>query len=66
MFFYVNVLYWNNIFLMQKEEFQHTAYNTNAYVTVGSFAKQLLQGKGAALSKNMPACKHMKFLELLL
>ncbi|XP_040985967.1 ATP-dependent DNA helicase Q-like 2 isoform X4 [Juglans microcarpa x Juglans regia] len=26
-----------------KEEFQHTAYATNAYVTVGSFANQVLQ-----------------------
>nr|GLL16380.1 mediator of RNA polymerase II transcription subunit 34 isoform X2 [Ipomoea trifida] len=30
---------------MQKEEFQHTAYATNAYVKVGPLAKQLLQGK---------------------
>ena len=29
---------------MQKEEFQHTAYTTNAYVTVGPLAKQVLQG----------------------
>ncbi|XP_075508442.1 ATP-dependent DNA helicase Q-like 2 isoform X4 [Primulina tabacum] len=28
-----------------KEEFQHTAYTTNAYVTVGPFAKQVLHGK---------------------
>ncbi|XAR57642.1 DNA helicase [Bertholletia excelsa] len=28
-----------------KEEFQHTAYATNAYVTIGPFAKQLLQGR---------------------
>ncbi|KAJ8774262.1 hypothetical protein K2173_009693 [Erythroxylum novogranatense] len=28
-----------------KEEFQHTAYATNAYVTVGPLAKQVLQGK---------------------
>ncbi|KAK1367675.1 ATP-dependent DNA helicase [Heracleum sosnowskyi] len=28
-----------------KEEFQHTAYSTNAYVTVGPLAKQVLQGK---------------------
>nr|GMC50920.1 mediator of RNA polymerase II transcription subunit 34 isoform X1 [Ipomoea batatas] len=28
-----------------KEEFQHTAYATNAYVKVGPLAKQLLQGK---------------------
>ncbi|XP_015085786.1 mediator of RNA polymerase II transcription subunit 34 isoform X3 [Solanum pennellii] len=27
-----------------KEEFQHTAYATNAYVTVGPLAKQVLQG----------------------
>ncbi|KAM2216348.1 hypothetical protein ACFXTI_022844 [Malus domestica] len=30
---------------MQKEEFQHTAYATNAYVTIGPLAKQVLQGK---------------------
>lgn len=28
-----------------KEEFQHTAYTTNAYVTLGPFAKQVLHGK---------------------
>ncbi|KAM3686550.1 hypothetical protein ACB098_10G010400 [Castanea mollissima] len=28
-----------------KEEFQHTAYATNAYVTLGPFAKQVLHGK---------------------
>ncbi|KAH9320594.1 hypothetical protein KI387_015233, partial [Taxus chinensis] len=28
-----------------KEEFQHTAYATNAYLTLGSFSKQLLQGQ---------------------
>lgn len=28
-----------------KEEFQHTAYATNAYVTVGPLARQILQGK---------------------
>ncbi|KAL6533712.1 Werner syndrome ATP-dependent helicase [Orobanche hederae] len=28
-----------------KEEFQHTAYATNAYVTVGPLAKQVLHGK---------------------
>lgn len=28
-----------------KEEFQHTAYATNAYVTVGFLARQVLQGK---------------------
>ncbi|KAK4758595.1 hypothetical protein SAY87_019896 [Trapa incisa] len=28
-----------------KEEFQHTAYSTNAYVTVGPLAKNVLQGK---------------------
>ncbi|XP_059663039.1 ATP-dependent DNA helicase Q-like 2 isoform X2 [Cornus florida] len=28
-----------------KEEFQHTAYTTNAYVTVGPLAKHVLQGK---------------------
>lgn len=28
-----------------KEEFQHTAYSTNAYVTVGPLANQVLQGK---------------------
>ncbi|KAG8375278.1 hypothetical protein BUALT_Bualt10G0083800 [Buddleja alternifolia] len=31
--------------LGQKEEFQHTAYATNAYVTVGPLAKQVLHGK---------------------
>lgn len=30
---------------MQKEEFQHTAYATNAYVTVGPLAKHVLLGK---------------------
>lgn len=29
---------------MQKEEFQHTAYATNAYVTVGPRANQVMQG----------------------
>jgi ATP-dependent DNA helicase Q1 len=28
-----------------KEEFQHTPYSTNAYVTMGPLANQLLQGK---------------------
>ncbi|KAM6550420.1 hypothetical protein CsatB_000228 [Cannabis sativa] len=28
-----------------KEEFQHTAYSTNAYVTLGPLARQVLQGK---------------------
>ncbi|CAK9159146.1 unnamed protein product [Ilex paraguariensis] len=28
-----------------KEEFQHTAYATNAYVTIGPLAKQVTQGK---------------------
>lgn len=28
-----------------KEEFQHTAYSTNAYVTIGPLANQVLQGK---------------------
>ncbi|XP_011028013.1 PREDICTED: mediator of RNA polymerase II transcription subunit 34 [Populus euphratica] len=28
-----------------KEEFQHTAYATNAYVTIGPLANQVLQGK---------------------
>ncbi|KAK7407033.1 hypothetical protein VNO78_08673 [Psophocarpus tetragonolobus] len=28
-----------------KEEFQHTAYATNAYIAVGPLAKQILQGK---------------------
>ncbi|KZV31710.1 mediator of RNA polymerase II transcription subunit 34 [Dorcoceras hygrometricum] len=28
-----------------KEEFQHTAYTTNAYVTIGAFGKQVLHGK---------------------
>ncbi|KAG5540909.1 hypothetical protein RHGRI_020972 [Rhododendron griersonianum] len=30
---------------LRKEEFQHTAYSTNAYVTIGPLAKQVLQGK---------------------
>ncbi|XP_022158054.1 mediator of RNA polymerase II transcription subunit 34 isoform X3 [Momordica charantia] len=30
-----------------KEEFQHTAYATNAYVTVGPLSRQVLQGKKA-------------------
>ncbi|XP_022738885.1 mediator of RNA polymerase II transcription subunit 34 isoform X6 [Durio zibethinus] len=30
---------------VKKEEFQHTAYATNAYVTVGPSANQILQGK---------------------
>nr|XP_004246059.1 mediator of RNA polymerase II transcription subunit 34 isoform X1 [Solanum lycopersicum] len=30
--------------VLHKEEFQHTAYATNAYVTVGPLAKQVLQG----------------------
>lgn len=29
---------------MQKEEYQHTAYATNAYVTIGPLANQVLQG----------------------
>ena len=36
---------------MQKEEFQHTAYATNAYVTVGPSANQILQGICASLLK---------------
>ncbi|PQM40630.1 hypothetical protein Pyn_32382 [Prunus yedoensis var. nudiflora] len=28
-----------------KEEFQHTAYSTNAYVTIGPLAKKVLHGK---------------------
>ncbi|KAK7309483.1 hypothetical protein RJT34_06241 [Clitoria ternatea] len=28
-----------------KEEFQHTPYSTNAYITVGPLARQILQGK---------------------
>ncbi|KAJ0111595.1 hypothetical protein Patl1_02606 [Pistacia atlantica] len=31
--------------LVWNEEFQHTAYSTNAYVTVGPLAKQVLLGK---------------------
>ncbi|XP_040367131.1 ATP-dependent DNA helicase Q-like 2 isoform X2 [Rosa chinensis] len=30
-----------------KEEFQHTAYTTNAYVTLGPLAKQVLQGRSS-------------------
>nr|XP_011465145.1 PREDICTED: mediator of RNA polymerase II transcription subunit 34 isoform X2 [Fragaria vesca subsp. vesca] len=30
-----------------KEEFQHTAYSTNAYVTLGPLAKQVLQGRSS-------------------
>ncbi|GLT91336.1 hypothetical protein SLE2022_092270 [Rubroshorea leprosula] len=46
-----------------KEEFQHTAYATNAYVTVGPLAKQVLQGKRiikievASKQKNMDGTK---------
>lgn len=40
-------------FWMQKEEFQHTAYATNAYVTIGPLWKQVLQGKEALLLQNM-------------
>lgn len=40
-------------FLLQKEEFQHTAYSTNAYVTIGPFARQLLHGKEATF-QNIP------------
>lgn len=36
---------------MQKEEFQHTAYSTNAYVTIGPLAKQVLQGMDDSLLK---------------
>lgn len=54
-----------NLIFLQKEEFQHTAYATNAYVTVGPFANQVLQGKGATLLENMLAYKHLKLLELL-
>ena len=32
---------------MQKEEFQHTAYSTNAYVKTGPLAKQIMQGMDA-------------------
>lgn len=39
--------------LLQKEEFQHTAYSTNAYVTIGPFARQLLHGKEATF-QNIP------------
>ncbi|XP_027360006.1 mediator of RNA polymerase II transcription subunit 34 isoform X5 [Abrus precatorius] len=31
-----------------KEEFQHTAYATNAYIAAGPLAKQILQGKKSA------------------
>ena len=31
--------------LFQKEEFQHTAYATNAYVTIGPLSKYVLHGK---------------------
>lgn len=46
---FVNALLWHNsliefLFLVQSEEFQHTAYSTNAYVTIGPLAKQVLQG----------------------
>lgn len=46
-----------------KEEFQHTAYSTNAYVSLGPLAKQVLQGKGitkmevASRQKNANATK---------
>lgn len=40
---------------MQKEEFQHTAYSTNAYVTIGPLAKQVLHGKNDFFpSKDVP------------
>jgi hypothetical protein len=31
--------------LMQKEEFSHTAYATNAYVALGTGSRFLLQGR---------------------
>lgn len=45
---------------MQKEEFQHTAYATNAYVTVGPLAKLVLQGEYPSLSRyaNMQQLNH--------
>ncbi|XP_059441357.1 ATP-dependent DNA helicase Q-like 2 isoform X3 [Corylus avellana] len=49
-----------------KEEFQHTAYATNAYVTVGPFSKQVLQGKKivkleiSSEEKNMTGAKSAK------
>ncbi|XP_040985968.1 ATP-dependent DNA helicase Q-like 2 isoform X5 [Juglans microcarpa x Juglans regia] len=49
-----------------KEEFQHTAYATNAYVTVGSFANQVLQGRKSVhleisrREKNMAGLKSAK------
>ncbi|KAI8012271.1 Mediator of RNA polymerase II transcription subunit 34 [Camellia lanceoleosa] len=36
------------IIVVKKEEFQHTAYSTNSYVTIGPLAKQVLQGKKIA------------------
>ncbi|XP_062146519.1 ATP-dependent DNA helicase Q-like 2 isoform X1 [Alnus glutinosa] len=49
-----------------KEEFQHTAYSTNAYVTMGPLSKQLLQGKKivklevSSGEKNMAGLKSAK------
>ncbi|XP_035543183.1 ATP-dependent DNA helicase Q-like 2 isoform X1 [Juglans regia] len=49
-----------------KEEFQHTAYATNAYVTVGPFANQVLQGRKSvhleisSREKNMAGLKSAK------
>lgn len=59
------MLFETTLFFLQKEEFQHTAYATNAYVTVGPFANQVLQGKGATLLESMLAYKHLKVLKLL-
>ncbi|ERN15693.1 mediator of RNA polymerase II transcription subunit 34 [Amborella trichopoda] len=61
-----------------KEEFQHTAYSTNAYVTIGPLWKQLVQGKkmvkleisvnsrGSRTNIKAVKCKHLAGLELKL
>uniref|UniRef100_A0A2P2LYA0 DNA 3'-5' helicase n=1 Tax=Rhizophora mucronata TaxID=61149 RepID=A0A2P2LYA0_RHIMU len=46
-----------------KEEFQHTAYATNAYVTVGPLAKQVVQGNKIVrleISRKQNKCGKMK------
>lgn len=44
---------------MQKEEYQHTAYATNAYVTVGPLAKQVLRGKDALIGMLLPTFRYI-------
>lgn len=38
----------------QKEEFQHTAYSTNAYLLPGRYASRLLQGLRRAIAFALP------------